>query len=114
MHHSSTLPLVARTLVLHQEEYLVASTNFPVSEQAQKLAAELSQMANLSQLLPDDFATIRESLQRLGMMTSKAKIELSLQLARQVRNIIVLEKLPEGLTSDVFLEAVYLAYQQQS
>lgn len=103
----------AGTIVI-QEEYLVAATNFPVSEQAQQLATELPQMANLSQLLPDDFAIVREYLQRRGAMLPKAKAELSLKLARQLRTIIALEKLPAGLTADVFLEAVYLAYQQQN
>ena len=93
---------------------MVAATNFPVSEPAQQLAIQLPQMANLSQLLPDDFATIREYLQRRGAMTPKAKAELSLKLARQVKEIIALENLPADLTPDVFLEAVYLAYQQQS
>ncbi len=105
--------LAAGTLVV-QDEYIVASTNFPISEEAKKLADELPQTANLSQLLPDDFAAIREYLQRQQAMAPKAKAELSLQLARQVRGIIALEKLPAGLTPDVFLEAVYLAYQQQS
>ena len=105
--------MVAGTLVV-QEEYVVAAINFPISQQAQQLATELPQMANLSVLLPDDFAAIREYLQRRGEMTSKAKSELSLQIARQVRSIIDMKTLPDGLTADVFLEAVYLAYQQQS
>lgn len=105
--------MAAGTLVI-QEEYIVAAASFPVSDKAQELATQLPQMANLSQLLPDDFAAIREYLQRRAAMAPKAKADLSLQLARQVRGIIALEKLPEGLTPDVFLEAVYLAYQQQS
>lgn len=105
--------LVAGTIVI-QEEYVVAALNFPISQQAQKLATDLPQMANLSLLLPDDFAAIREYLQRRGEMTSKARSELSLKMARQVRSAIDLANLPEGLTADVFLEAVYLAYQQQS
>ncbi|MFB2973441.1 RDD family protein [Aerosakkonema sp. BLCC-F183] len=105
--------MVAGTLVI-QEEYLVATINFPISEQAQQLSKQLPRMANISQLLPDDFATIREYLQRRSAMTANARADLSLQMARQVRNVIELENLPEGLTADVFLEAVYLAYQQQS
>lgn len=104
--------LVAGTVVI-QEEYLVASTNFPISQQAQTLATQLPELGNLSELLPDDFAAIREYLQRRRDMTAKAKADLSLQLARQVRTIVHLEKLPSGLTPDVFLEAVYLAYQHQ-
>ena len=105
--------MAAGTLVI-QEEYTIAATNFPTSENAQKLANELPQMANLSLLLPDDFAAIREYLQRRQIMAPKARTDLSLQMARQVRKIIDLENLPEGLTPDVFLEAVYIAYQQQS
>lgn len=105
--------MVAGTLVI-QEESIVGTTNFPVSEEAKKLANELPQMANLSQLLPDEFATIREYLQRRGGMTPQARSDLSLQMARQIRSTIDLQNLPSGLTSDVFLEAVYLAYQKQS
>ena len=105
--------MVAGTVVI-QEEYLVASTHFPISQEAQTLATQLPELANLSELLPDDFAAIREYLQRRREMTPKAKAELSLELARQAKSIITLEKLPSGLTPDVFLEAVYLAYQQQS
>lgn len=105
--------IAAGTLVV-QEEYLVAATNFSISEKAKQLATELPQIANLSLLLPDDFATVREYLQRRNAMTSKAKTELSLHLARQIKDIIGLKDLPKGLTPDIFLEAVYLAYQQQT
>ncbi|HEY9694020.1 MAG TPA: RDD family protein [Oculatellaceae cyanobacterium] len=100
----------AGTIVI-QEEYLVAATNFPISQQAQELATQLPEIANLSQLLPDDFAGIREFLQRRQGMTSQAKADLSLQLARQIKTIISLEKLPAPFTPEVFLEAVYIAYQ---
>lgn len=105
--------MVAGTLVI-QEEYITAVTNFPLSPEAKELADRLPEMANLSLLLPDDFATIREYLHRRDQMTPHAKAELSLQMARQIRKAIELQNLPEGLTADVFLEAVYLAYQQQS
>lgn len=104
--------MIAGTLVI-QEEYITGATNFPISPQAKELADRLPEMANLSLLFPDDFATIREYLQRRAGMTPNAKADLSLQMARQIRNIIDLENLPENLTADVFLEAVYLAYQQQ-
>lgn len=103
--------LVAGTIVI-QEGYIAPPANFVVSEKAKELANQLPEMANLSEILPDDFATIREYLQRRSTMDAKAKSELSLQLARQVRKIISLENLPSGLTADVFLEAVYIAYQQ--
>jgi uncharacterized RDD family membrane protein YckC len=105
---------IAAGTVVVQEEYLVAATNFPMSEKAKELAIKLPQIANLSLLLPDDFATVREYLQRRNGIATKAKNELSLHLARQIREIIDLKDLPEGLTPDIFLEAIYLAYQQQT
>lgn len=105
--------LVAGTIVV-QEEFQVVAANFPISESAKQLAQKLPEMANFSQLLPDDFATIREYLRRRNTMTSNAKHDLSLELVRQVRSIIDSPPLQSGVTPDVFLEAVYLAYQQQS
>lgn len=105
--------LVAGTLVV-QEEFQAVAANFTISESAKQLAQKLPEMAHLSQLLPDDFATIREYLRRRNAMLPKAKNDLSLELTRQVRGIIDSPPLPSGITPDVFLEAVYLAYQQQS
>ncbi len=102
---------VAGTLVI-QEERPIASASFPVSEQAQALANQLQMEADLSRLLPEDFAVIREYLQRSGAMTTQAKAELSRELAHQVKEVIALEKLPK-VTAHLFLEAVYLAYLQQ-
>ena len=104
---------VAGTLVV-EEERAIVSANFPLSEEAQNLADWLQTEADLSRLLPDDFAVIREYLQRREGMTREAKYELSRRLARQVKDIIALEALPQKVSANVFLEAVYLAYQQQS
>lgn len=105
--------LVAGTLVI-QEERPVVSATFPVSEPSQNLATELLSTADFSHFSPEDFAVIREYLQRRGKMTTEAKTELSRKLARQVKEKIALEKAPSGVTADLFLEGVYLAYQQQS
>lgn len=103
---------VAGTLVIQEEQPIVSGT-FPVSKQAQTLANQLQIEADLSRLQPEDFAVIREYLQRREAMTPQAKAELSRQLAHQVKEVIALEKVPEKVTANVFLEAVYLAYQQQ-
>ncbi len=104
---------VAGTLVI-QDEQPVASASFPVSDQAKALVAQLQIEADLSQLLPEDFAVIREYLQRREAMTSEARTQLSRKLAHQVKKVIALEKVPQKVSADLFLEAVYLAYQQQS
>ncbi|MBD2043047.1 RDD family protein [Microcoleus sp. FACHB-672] len=102
--------MAAGTVVI-QADRAVAPARFPISEPAQQLAEQLPYLANLPALLPDDFAVIREYLQRRSAMEPKAKSELSRQLASQVKNVIALEELREKVSADVFLEAVYLAYQ---
>ncbi len=104
---------VAGTLVI-QEEQPVAAAMFSVSPSAQSLADELLQSAQLSLLLPDDFAVIREYLQRRRGLTAEAKTRLAQQLAQQVLGVIHLEKVPAQASSELFLEAIYLAYQQQA
>ncbi|MDF5736958.1 MULTISPECIES: RDD family protein [unclassified Nostoc] len=103
--------LAAGTIVI-QAQTPTASATLTISEQAKVLHEQLIQIADLSLLLPDDFAVIRDYLQRRGAMSLKARASLSLKLAEQVVAIINLEKLPEAVTPDVFLEAVYLVYQQ--
>ncbi|PSB22620.1 hypothetical protein C7B76_03360 [filamentous cyanobacterium CCP2] len=84
-----------------------------LSDAAKAFAVDLPQQANLAKLQPDQFAVISEYLQRRSFMSRLAEAELSLNLARQVRSVIQLETIPDGMTSDVFLEAAYLAYQEQ-
>lgn len=104
---------VAGTVVI-QEERPVVSASIPVSEEAQSLASQLLVEADFSQMLPEDFAVVREYLQRRAAMIPEARSELSKQLAKQFKEVIVLESVPKGTTANLFLEAVYLAYQQQS
>jgi uncharacterized RDD family membrane protein YckC len=103
---------VAGTLVI-QEARPISKTNFALSENAQLMADELLQRANFAPMLPDDFAVIREYLQRRSLMAAKARSDVSLKLARQLKELIELEQLPAEMTADLFLEAVYLAYQRQ-
>ncbi len=105
--------LVAGTLVI-QEERAIASSSLPVSKEAQALANQLLAEADLSRMLPEDFAVIREYLQRRVAMIPEARAELSRKLADQVKEVIALETVPKGTSANLFLEAVYLAYQQQS
>jgi uncharacterized RDD family membrane protein YckC len=103
---------VAGTLVI-QDDRPQVKTALTLSAEARELASQLPKLTDLSQLLPDDFAVISEYLHRRQLMESNARRELSLTLARQTRSIVQLETIPSGLTSDQFLEAVYLAYQEQ-
>jgi len=104
--------LVGGTVVI-QEEQPVTSAALKVSTSARSLAKKLLIEADISRLLPEDFAVVREYLQRREVMIPNARNELSKQLATQVKEIIGLGKLPTKVDANLFLEAVYQAYQQQ-
>ncbi|MEG4227655.1 RDD family protein [Microcoleus sp. N9_B2] len=103
--------LVAGTLVIQEEQPVSAA--WKVSTSARSLAKKLLIEADISRLLPEDFAVVREYLQRREAMIPNARNELSKQLATQVKEIIGLGKLPTKVDANLFLEAVYHAYQQQ-
>lgn len=104
---------LAGTLVV-QNEQSTSTKSLQTSPAANQVANQLSDLADLSQLTPDDFLVIRAYLTRRTQMKKEAKSQVSLQLARQAKQIIQLETLPADMSPDVFLEAVYLAYQQQT
>ncbi|KOR35732.1 MULTISPECIES: RDD family protein [Planktothricoides] len=103
---------VAGTLVVQDEE-AVASAEFSFSEKADSLADRLLEATDISGLSPDDFALIREYLRRRSSLFSEAKVELSYQITQRVQTALNLEKMPKGVTAELFLEAVYLAYQKR-
>ncbi len=104
-----------RSLSILQDKSVdsLEADNLGISREAETLAEHLPEIADLSQLLPDDFAVIREYLRRRRQMAPHAHTEKSMQLAHQLQALIRLEVIPPGTSSDRFLEAVYLAYQQQ-
>jgi uncharacterized RDD family membrane protein YckC len=105
--------LVAGTIVI-QNQLPIASTTIVVSDQAKSFSSELLQIADLSPMLPDDFAVISEYLRRRFSLSAKAKSSVSLKLAEQVKEIIHLENIPSNISADIFLEAIYFAYQEKN
>lgn len=103
---------VAGTLVVQDVRPLV-KRSLVLSDQAEAIATRLHQEAQVFQLTPDDFVVIRDYLHRRSLMDAGARSELGYTLARQVKEIITLEQLPQNMTPDMFLEATYLAYQQE-
>ena len=104
---------VAGTVVI-QEGKGEKSNESLVSKEAKALAIQLNSISNISQILPEDFVVIREYLYRRKNMLPEARLELSRKLAHDLKEIIALENVPEGVTPNIFLEAVYWVYQQQS
>lgn len=103
---------VAGTLVI-QEDRPHNRNKLMISDSARQLAIQLPDLINLEQLQPDDFAVISDYLNRRPTLSAQARNNLSLKLAREIREIVQLAEIPQGLTPDQFLEAIYLAYQQQ-
>ena len=103
---------VAGTLII-QEAKGKKGTDLTVSQEAENLTKYLQNNTDLSRLLPEDFAALRRYLQRRDEMFTEARMELARKLAYQVKDIIGLQEIPERTTSNLFLEAVYLAYQKQ-
>jgi uncharacterized RDD family membrane protein YckC len=103
---------VAGTVVV-QEERPYGKSSVTVSREAEALAVELAQHPAFSELLPDDFAVIREYLQRRNFMDIPPRRELSSKLAQNAKRLIRLEVLPFEVSNEQFLEAIYLAYQKE-
>jgi uncharacterized RDD family membrane protein YckC len=104
--------LVAGTIVVQEEA--AKSAKVSISPEAEDLAVQLRIEAEMANLLPEDFATIRDFLQRRKNIILEYQHQLSRKLAEQVKEIILLEDVPEGYSNSQFLEAIYLAYQQDN
>lgn len=102
--------LVAGTIVIQEE--LSPKTDINISSEAKDLVVRLKAEAQIANLLPEDFATIRDFLQRRKNIMLQYQHQLSRKLAEQVKEIIFLEDIPEGYSNSQFLEATYLAYQE--
>jgi len=103
---------LAGTLVV-QMESRSASQGIKISENAKGIAPTLLEDMNFEPITPDNFATLRDYLQRRGMMTPEAQKTVSTNLAQSLKAKVALAELPTAMTADTFLEAVYWAYQER-
>ena len=104
--------MLAGTIVVQEEKSKLSKIE--ISPEAEHLAIQLRTETEIDNLLPEDFATIRDFLQRRKNIILEYQHQLSRKLAQQVREIILLEDAPEGYSNSQFLEAIYLAYQQDN
>ncbi|NEO26798.1 MAG: RDD family protein [Kamptonema sp. SIO4C4] len=103
---------IAGTVVI-QEEQKKSQFQFSPSTASQELAEQLRSQVNISQLRPEEFLIIRLYLERRSQMIPEARYSKAKELAYQVKDILALAGVPEGVTALQFLEAIYLAYQEQ-
>ena len=76
-----------------------------------ELEAYLSTNSEISLLSPENFTILGDYLTRRNSMSKLARNEIARKLGFQIQNIIKLETIPEDTTANLFIEAVYLAYQ---
>ena len=104
---------LAGTLVV-QVDARPPSEGVVVTEAAKTIGGNLVEIMNFDLVSPDDFATVREYLQRRGFLTEAARRDVSITLARKIKEKTKLASLPTEMTGDTFLEAVYWSYQQRN
>lgn len=104
---------IAGTLVVQTDPSTIGDSEFTMAERSQAIGKDLLNLADFEKITPDDFATLRQYLQRRSQMTSKAQGEVSLHLAQHLKSQLKMETLPTEMTASTFLEAVYWAYQQK-
>lgn len=104
--------MVAGTIVI-RDRGRVPETTITTTPDAQSLVPQLLEAANVAALTPQDFAIVRQYLQRRQELFPQARIEVCRQLAHYVKDAIALEEIPAGVTATQFLEAAYLAYQKR-
>ncbi len=102
---------VAGTLVI-QEETGRPRGRLRFSPQSSAVSSQLRTIGQWQNFQPEEFLTLQEYLYRRSQLTPEAHSRVSLQLARQVRER--LEVPPSPSDPDLFLEGVYLAYQDLS
>ncbi len=103
---------LAGTLVIQNDPNVVGE-QIHIPERAQTIGRDLMALVNFNALAPDDFATIRDFLQRRSTLSPQARKQVSDQLARRFRDQLELNSLPTEMTTLTFLEALYWGYQQQ-
>ena len=104
---------VAGTVVIQEQRSKQGTIQVLDEAQARQVAHYLLEEQDISSLLPDDFAVVREYLKRRSNLSAQARVTVSLRLAQQVQKRLEMDGLPFNMSPNSFLEGVYLAYGQK-
>ncbi len=105
--------LLAGTLVVQTQSAATLTKSVDIPAAAYELAPQLRATLNLNLILPDDFAVLREYFQRRSAMRPDAVQQLTVKLANEVLGILELQALPPNVGPQLFLEAIYVACQEE-
>jgi uncharacterized RDD family membrane protein YckC len=103
---------VAGTVVV-QEGQMVSPQELVIDSNANGLIGTILENGQIGALTPDDFATIRRYLQRYALLAPQAQVTVSHQLAQQILSVIKIPTSSFAQNPHLFIQAVYLVYQQQ-
>jgi uncharacterized RDD family membrane protein YckC len=103
--------LLAGTLVV-QEAEKQRDAGATVSSDARSKAKQLLEVVNVERMTPDDFAVIRSFLVRRQRFTTLARQEVTTELAQEFSQALGLVEVPLEMPPELFLEALYAAYQR--
>ncbi|MFM2430633.1 MAG: hypothetical protein RLZZ511_1846 [Cyanobacteriota bacterium] len=103
---------VGSTIVIQAEQPTVGSAQMPFSGKAQNVADRVTLATNVGDLRPNDFAILKEFLQRRQTLEQSARDRLSQDLVAQITDRLDLHSLEFVEPAEVVLEGIYLAYEQ--
>lgn len=85
-----------------------------ISPQAEAIADSISQLGGLYQMTGTDFEEVNAYLMGRSNLPPDQRKQASLSLARRLKATINLGQLPQKMTPELFLEALYLAYKART
>jgi uncharacterized RDD family membrane protein YckC len=103
--------IVAQTIVI-QEPRRPAPVSIDLSSKARQAAKEWSKLGITDRLTVDDFAVIKDYLQRRKHFTNQARLTVSDRLMQEIRDKLELTEIPLGFTTEEHLEGIYLSFSR--
>ncbi len=103
--------IVAQTIVI-QEPRRPAPVSIDLSFNAKKAEREWSPLGITDRLTVDDFAVIKDYLQRRKHFTNQARLTVSDRLMKEIRAKLELQEIPLGFTTEEHLEGIYLSFSR--
>ncbi|NET57674.1 MAG: hypothetical protein F6K47_16395 [Symploca sp. SIO2E6] len=92
-----------------------SSTSLKISTAAESIAQQLQQMeVDFSHLEAKHWQAIENYLQRRTKLNQETKQQTGLRLATGVKKVLRIKQLPQKMTADLFLEAVYCVHRYHS
>ncbi|WP_353258961.1 hypothetical protein [Prochlorothrix hollandica] len=85
-----------------------------ISPRAEALVPALKQHPGMGNITASDCQEIKAYLLQRSALERDDRKDISLNLARRLKTTIGLEKLPQKMTADLFLEAIYVIYTAQA